>query len=97
MLNAHHNNISQWNVDWHLFNSSVKSLVCFDLMGDDTLLQEHEEIQNLIKQIDTSNFIGWDNWWITKLSRDHKVGLTGHLLEDGHIAVANKILAHDQI
>ena len=95
MLNADHNCIDRWSTDWHLFNSSVQSLLCFDIMDDETLHNEHLEIQTLLKQIDTSNYIDWNSWWITKLHRDHPVGPTGHLLENGHTAVANKILEHD--
>ena len=95
MINADHNHINQWSTSWNLFNSSVQSLLCFDLMDDETLHNEHLEIQTLLKQIDTSNYIDWDSWWITKLRLEYPVGSTGHLLEDGHTAVANKILAHD--
>jgi hypothetical protein len=93
--NADHNCIDRWSTDWHLFNSSVRSLLCFDIMDDETLHNEHLEIQTLLKQIDTSNYIDWNSWWITKLHRDYPVGPTGHLLENGHTAVANKILEHD--
>jgi hypothetical protein len=97
MINADHNHINQWSTDWNLFNSSVQSLLCFDLMDDETLHNEHLEIQTLLKQIDTSNYIDWDSWWITKLCGEYPASSTGHLLQDGHAAVANKILAHDQI
>ena len=56
-----------------------------------------KDTASLLKQIDTSNYIGWDSWWITMLHSKYPVGPTGHLLEDGHKAVSNKILAHDQI
>jgi hypothetical protein len=95
MINADHNNINRWSTNWNLFNSSVQLLLCFDLMDDEILYNEHLEIQTLLKQIDTSNYIGWDSWWITKLHSEYPVGSTGHLLEDGHAAVANTILAHD--
>ena len=95
MLNANHNHVRQWSTDWHLFNSSVQSLLCFDRMDDKTLYNEHLEIQTLLKQIDTSTYIGWNSWWITKLHKEYPVGLTNHLLEDGHVAIANTILAHD--
>ena len=95
MLNANHNHVNRWSTDWKLFNSSVQSLLCFDHMDDETLYNEHLEIQTLLKQIDISTYIGWDSWWITKLHKEYPVGLTSHLLEDGHIAIANTILAHD--
>ena len=37
MLNSDHNHINRWSTGWNLFNSSVQSLLCFDLMDDDTL------------------------------------------------------------
>lgn len=97
MLNAAHNHINQWSTDWDLFNSSIKPLVCFDLMDDNMLFEEHQEIQTLLKQIDTSNYIEWDSWYITKLLDRYKVGPTGHLLEDGHNAVAEHILTHTSV
>jgi len=66
-------------------------------MDNEILFQEHIEIQNLIKQINTDRFFGWGSWWITKLISDCPIGPTGHLLEDGHAAVANYILTHDSI
>lgn len=97
MVNADRNFVDRWSVSWPLFNDSVKSLVCFDLMDDDILYQEHNEIQNLLKQIDTNNYAGWNSWWITQLCSKHPVGATGHLLQAGHQAVANYILEHDSI
>lgn len=94
MINAYHNNIKRWNVDRNLFNSSVKSLICFDLMSDEQLDAEYAEIQNLIKQIDTTNYLGFDSWCITDLHKQYKVGPTGHLLADGHQAVADYLLSH---
>jgi hypothetical protein len=95
MISANHNHIHRWNVDRSLFNSSVKSLVCFDLMSDLQLDAEHTEIQLLISQIDHSRYIDLDSWYITQLCSAYPVGPTGHLLEEGHQAVANHILAHD--
>jgi hypothetical protein len=95
MVNAVHNNIDKWSETWQDFNSSVQSLLCFDRMNDNQLHAEQHEIQQLIKQIDQKHFLGWNTWWITDLTKTHSVGPTRHLLEDGHIATANKILAHD--
>lgn len=95
MINSCSNFVDRWTVDWNQFNNSVKSLLCFDLMDDHQLYDEHTEIQSLISQINFSNYYGWNNWWITKLHDDYPVGATGHLLEQGHDAVANYILNHD--
>jgi len=95
MLNADNNLIDRWTSDWPLFNNSVHSLLCFDLMNDDQLHNEHLEIQNLLKQIDFSHYIGWNSWWLTQLTETYPVGPTGHLLEEGHLATAQYILKHD--
>jgi hypothetical protein len=97
MLNSDNNNINQWSVDCKDFNDSVKSMLCFDRMDDNQLLNEHKEIQTLLSQIDYSHFIGWNNWWITRACSSYPVGPTKHLLDDGHKYIANYILTHDSI
>ena len=95
MINADNNYINRWGVSWLNFNNSVKSLLCFDLMNDDQLGNEHAEIQQLIKQIDSKHFLGWNTWQISDLLNQYPVGPTGHLLEQGHRAIADYILTHD--
>lgn len=95
MINTVHNNIHSWSQDWTTFNDSVKSLLCFDIMNDDQLFSEHQEIQNLLDDIDKDRFIGWGQWSITDLLDRYPLGATGHLLEDGHQAVANYIIQND--
>lgn len=95
MINTWHNLVDRWTTDWNNFNSSVKSLLCFDNMDDQQLYNEHVEIQRLLSQIDFTNYYGWNNWWITQLCDHYPVGPTGHLLEQGHSAVAEYILKHD--
>ena len=95
MLNADNNYINKWTVDWSLFNQNVKSLLCFDLMNDDQLYCEHQEIQALVRQIDFSNFVNWQTWWITCLTAQYPTGNTGHLLEQGHRVVAEYILNYE--
>jgi hypothetical protein len=95
MVNADHNYVDRWTTDWPSFNNSVKSMLCFDLMNDRQLKQEHQEIKKLIEQICFDHYPGWNTWWITKLNNKYSVGTTGHLLEDGHQAVADYILQHD--
>lgn len=92
MVNADHNYLDRWNVDWTNFNSSVQSLLCFDLMNDDQLLQEHSEIQLLLSQINTDNYVGWNKWWLAKACKMHPVGITGHALADGHQYIADYII-----
>ncbi len=95
MINASHNQIGQWTKGWPSFKNSVKSMLCFDQMNDHRLFQEHQEIQNLLAQIDLNNYVGWEDWCITDLSSVYCVGATGHLLNDGHRAIADYILKHD--
>jgi hypothetical protein len=95
MLNSVDNLIDRWTTPWQNFNNSVQSLLCFDLMSDQQLNDEHHEIQNLVDKIDFSKFIGWNTWHITNLCDQYPVGATGHLLEQGHEQVTEYILKHD--
>jgi hypothetical protein len=95
MINADNNYINRWSVSWPNFNARVQSLLCFDSMNDDQLFAEHNEIQLLVKQIDLEHFLGWNTWWISDLINQYPVGETGHLLDQGHQAIANYILTND--
>jgi hypothetical protein len=95
MVNSTDNYLNRWNVGWPVFNSSVKSLLCFDLMNDSQLEQEHAEIQTLLSQININHYIGWNDWWLTQACTTYPVGPTGHLLEDGHQYIADYILTND--
>lgn len=95
MLNTDHNFIDRWSADWPEFNNSVKSLLCFDIMNDQQLYQEHREIQSLLSQIDLDRFVGWNSWWIIQDIEKYPRGKTNHYLEQGHRAVADYILKHD--
>jgi hypothetical protein len=93
MVNVDNNNIDRWTTSWENFNSSVQSLLCFDLMNDEQLYREHEEIQHLLTQINFDHYIGWNTWWLTKDS--FPIGATGHYLSQGHEHIAKYILEHD--
>ena len=95
MLNSTNNLINQWTATWQNFNNSVQSLLCFDQMSNKQLNDEHKEIQNLIDKINFSKFVGWNTWHITKLCDQYPVGMTGHLLDQGHEKVAEYILKND--
>ncbi len=95
MITADHNHILKWTTSWQYFNDSVKSLLCFELLDDTQLKEEHLEIQNLCKQINFKKFIGWGTWWLSKTAEHHPVGPTNHLLESGHVAIADYILLHE--
>lgn len=96
MINATDNLIEKWCSSREKFIDSIKELVCFDIMNNDQLFAEHEEIQNLLTQINFTYFIGWNDWYITKLHSDYALGPTGHLLSEGHMAIANYILENDR-
>lgn len=93
MVNSDNNLIDRWSAAWPDFVSSVKSLLCFDLMNDDQLYQEHQEIQSLLAQINFDHYIGWNMWWLTK--DPFATGVTGHYLSSGHEHIAKYILKHD--
>jgi hypothetical protein len=93
MVNSDSNLIDRWTAAWPEFVSSVQSLLCFDLMNDDQLYQEHEEIQTLLSQINFDHYIGWNCWWLTK--DPFATGATGHYLSQGHEHIAKYILEHD--
>jgi len=95
MINSCPNNINRWTSGWDLFNNNVKSLLCFDRMDDDQLLDEHKEIKNLLDEINFTNYLEWGKWSITDLLTKYPTGPTNHLLEQGHQAVADYILTHD--
>lgn len=96
MINSVSNHLDRWTSSWQDFSSSVKSLLCFDLMNDDQLYQEHLEIQKLISMIDLTHFVEWNRWCLTDELTKYPVGPTGHLLEQGHVATASRILNYDQ-
>ena len=93
MVNTNNNNIDRWTTSWENFNNSVQSMLCIDFMNDDQLYLEHQEIQQLINQINFNKYIGWNTWWLTKDS--FPTGITGHYLSQGHEHIAKYILEHD--
>lgn len=95
MITASNNQIGQWTSGWPNFKDNVKSMLCFEQIDDNQLFQEHQEIQNLVAQIDLKKYAGWGNWCITDLHSVYATGATNHLLRDGHSAVADYILKHD--
>jgi len=95
MLNTMENNISSWSQPQENFISAVRHLIdFFDRINDDQLMTEHAQIQEMISMIDKSMFIDWSHWNIKDLCADYPCGPNGHLLEDGHRAVADIVLDH---
>jgi len=95
MLNTMHNNLSLWLQPQDTFIESVKPLLeFFEYIDDHQLLHEHQQIQQLVSFIDTSRFLGWNEWIIADLCKSYPCGPGKHILEDGHQAVANKVLEY---
>jgi len=87
------NNLYRWLQPHNLFIEKTRHLISFfDSANDEQLLNEHEQIQALTSLIDKSKFIGWNEWCIVSLKNDYPYGPRGHILEDGHRAVAKKVL-----
>lgn len=95
MISADHNYLNRWGVGRNHFNSSVQSLLNFDLMSDAQLDAEWQEIQDLLSQVNRERFHGFGHWWITQLHHTHALGPTAHLLQSGHRAIADYLLSHD--
>lgn len=95
MLNTMKNNISSWSQPQENFIPAVRHLIdFFDYIDDDQLLAEHLQIQDLLSMIDKSTFIAWGDWDIKELTSVYPTGPGGHILEDGHRAVADIVLDH---
>lgn len=93
MLNTMGNNLQQWLQPSNLFIEKTKHLISFfDNADDEQLLHEQKQIQALTSMINKSKFIGWNEWYIKLLKTDYAYGSGGHILEDGHHAVAKKVL-----
>jgi hypothetical protein len=95
MLNTTSNNLSLWLQPREKFINATKSLLdFFDYLNDDQLLNEHLQIQELNSLINQSTFIEWNRWSIADLRSSYPCGKGGHLLEDGHQKVANKVVKY---
>jgi hypothetical protein len=95
MLNTTSNNLSLWLQPREKFINATKILLnFFNYLNDEQLLNEHLQIQELNSLVDQSTFIEWNRWSITDLKSIYPCGQGGHLLEDGHQEVANKVIKH---
>jgi hypothetical protein len=95
MLNNTDNHLSIWLQPQNMFIESVRPLLeFFDYLNDDQLLEEHRQIQELDSMIDKSKFIEWNNWVLGDMTKKYPCGPRGHILEDGHQAVAKKVLEY---
>jgi hypothetical protein len=93
MLNTMHNNLHHWIQPASSFIGSTRHLLdFFDRANDQQLLKEQKQIEELHFLIDKSKFISWNEWYITSLKTSYLCGPGGHILEDGHSAVAKIVL-----
>lgn len=72
-----------------------KKYIMLDAFGN----HQHQERKlqknkDLIKQIDTTWFVGWPNESMQEWTWGCEQGIEGHFLQTGHIRVAEKIYAH---
>jgi len=91
MLNAAYNQYDIFVTKQENFNDSVRDYVCFDQMNDDQLLAEYSEIQKYIDMIDTRCYYNISQFHITDLHKCYATGSTGHLMEEGHEEIANRL------
>jgi len=94
MLNTMPNDLNRWLASKDQFIDSVKSLINFEIMGDEQILREYHEIQNYTNLIDTSKFYQWNKFSISDLTNTFPVGPNGHLLESGHQHLSNLLLEY---
>lgn len=91
MLNAWQNNLQNWLVPKDRFNDSVRDLINFDIMNDEQILEQHREIQYYISVLDKSKFYKWEDFYLQQLCSQFPCGPGGHILEEGHIEMANQL------
>lgn len=91
------NNVKEYVTDRQTFQHHVKSLKSFDVTSDDLFDLEFSEITGYVNQLDNLHLIDWDtsNIKVSELLKNHLVGKTNHLLNDGHRTIAEYIIKHD--
>jgi len=94
MINTFNNNLHHWLSDESTFIENTKSLMNFDIMNDEQIFEEFKEIRYYINCIDTHKFYMWNRFCIQNLTSNYKCGPDGHLLEDGHLHIANIVYNH---
>lgn len=95
MLNTDHNNLKEWLAPQKKFIDSTRHLLgFFDYLDDNQLFNEHAQIQELVSMIDVTAFVEWNQWTIINLKSTYPIGPGGHILENGHQAVANKVIEY---
>lgn len=93
MLNSTRNNLDLWLSAEKLFISHTKHLLpFFNFLNDQQILNFSNDIKNLVSSINTSTFVEWNNWYITKPGPLVEFGPGGHLLEEGQKQVAKKVI-----
>jgi len=100
MMNTFQNELVKWLSPKENFIPNVSSLISScSTINNETLYEEHHKIQKMVKLIDTSKFIEWNEWYISKIVNDPNVpvGPNGHMLEEGHRITAKKVIDYAQI
>lgn len=94
MINTFSNNLKDWLAGAGEFIESIKSFINFDLMNDEQIFEEYNEIQYYVNCIDTDKFYKWNDFSILQLQNTFPCGPSGHILEQGHIHLADLIYNH---
>jgi hypothetical protein len=95
MINTMPCHLETWLQSKESFIQAIKPLCdFFDYLDDTQLWLEHDQIQSMLSMIDLKRFIRWKDWCIRDLSNHYPVGPNGHILEDGHRAVAEIVIKH---
>jgi hypothetical protein len=93
MINTFRNHLPSWLSTEENFIKSTRDLISFfDYVSDDILLEKQKCIQKLHGMIDTSRFVGWNDYFMYDLPSNITRGPGQHPLENGHQLIAEKIL-----
>lgn len=78
----------------YLTNNNKKYIMLDAFSNADEKLRFSEANAHLIKQIDSTYYLGWPNETMMNWTYNTPIGSGGHFLEEGHIKVADKIYEH---
>jgi len=95
MLKSLENNEALYTGSWEDFLSMAKEEEYFNILNDAQLKEHYTEIQNLVKQINLKNFIGWGEPCLGQIAKDFPLGDSGHPLEEGHQFVAKYVIDNE--
>lgn len=101
-LNRHHNTeylYRQFLLDVILLQNylkmhNIKYLMLNTVINEFYHNQHHDDQQDLLSQIDLTDFVGWPSTGMCEWTYGSPVGPNGHFLEQGHQIVATKLYEH---